>query len=289
MYYFTKNMKKINKFFIYLIFFSVSIFFLKDYFFWVTNDEYISNIENKYIEPSLTKNEYIIDKNSFNKKDNQNIKIDLQSAYNISFLYFPKNIKNSVLEYSNTFKTILNSKSFISKIDKLKVELHWEKNDVRWKMKNHSVKLYWIDKMKLTEFASVGTHEFWHYIDLYFLEKKVFTDLSEYFYNISWNSTKILKAWQVQENFVSWYAMTNKYEDFAESFTYYILHNDDFLYKTKKSIVLKNKYNFFKKYVFRDFDFEWTDFSKNNKIKEYYRDITKIDFSLENFLEFLKK
>ena len=289
MYYFTKNMKKINKFFIYLIFFSVSIFFLKDYFFWVTNDEYISNIENKYIEPSLTKNEYIIDKNSFKENDNQNIKVDLQSAYNISFLYFPKNIKNSVLEYSNTFKTILNSKSFISKIDRLKVELHWEKNDVRWKMKNHSVKLYWIKKMKLTEFSSVGIHEFWHYVDLYFLEKKVFTDLSEYFYNISWNSTKVLKAWQVQENFVSWYAMTNKYEDFAESFTYYILHNDDFLYKTKKSIVLKNKYNFFKKYVFRDFDFEWTDFSKNNKIKEYYRDITKIDFSLENFLEFLKK
>ena len=36
------------------------------------------------------------------------------------------------------------------------------------------------------------------------------------------------------KDFVSWYAMTNKYEDFAESFTYYILHNKDFLNKTKK-------------------------------------------------------
>jgi hypothetical protein len=83
--------------------------------------------------------------------------------------------------------------------------------------------------------------------------------------------------------------MTNKYEDFAESFTYYILHNKDFLIKSKSSKKLKNKYDFFWKYVFRNHIFEWTDFSKDNKIKNYYRDITKIDFSLENFLEFLKK
>jgi hypothetical protein len=33
----------------------------------------------------------------------------------------------------------------------------------------------------------------------------------------------------------------------------------------------------------------WTDFSIDNELLDYYRDITKIDFSLENFLEFLKK
>jgi hypothetical protein len=40
-------------------------------------------------------------------------------------------------------------------------------------------------------------------VDLYFLEKKVFTDLSDYFYNISWESTKVLKAGQKQNDFVS--------------------------------------------------------------------------------------
>jgi hypothetical protein len=39
--------------------------------------------------------------------------------------------------------------------------------------------------------------------------------------------------------------MTNKYEDFAESFAYYILHNNDFLEKTKKSNILLEKYDFF--------------------------------------------
>jgi len=91
------------------------------------------------------------------------------------------------------------------------------------------------------------------------------------------------------KDFVSGYAMTNKYEDFAESLTYYILHNEDFLIKSKKSQYLKEKYIFFNFYLFKDGLFKNTDFSKNNKIKDYYRDITKINFSLENFLQYLKK
>jgi hypothetical protein len=49
--------------------------------------------------------------------------------------------------------------------------------------------------------------------------------------------------------------MTNKYEDFAETFTYFVLHNDDFLEKTKQSDILKAKYNFFIKYLFRENEF----------------------------------
>jgi hypothetical protein len=45
--------------------------------------------------------------------------------------------------------------------------------------------------------------------------------------------------------------MTNKYEDFAESFTYYILHNDDFALKAEKSDILKKKYNFFNIFLFK--------------------------------------
>jgi hypothetical protein len=54
--------------------------------------------------------------------------------------------------------------------------------------------------------------------------------------------------------------MTNKYEDFAESFTYYILHNDDFLKKTKQSDILLKKYNFFDKNLFIYNEFKNTDF-----------------------------
>jgi hypothetical protein len=56
--------------------------------------------------------------------------------------------------------------------------------------------------------------------------------------------------------------MTNKYEDFAETFTYYVLHNKDFQEKTKKSEVLKLKYNFFDKILFQENTFAGTDFSE---------------------------
>ena len=82
--------------------------------------------------------------------------------------------------------------------------------------------------------------------------------------------------------------MTNKYEDFAESLTYYILHNGDFYIKSKKSYILQKKYNFFKNILFDNNNFINTDFSKNNVIKNYYRDITKIEFSTKNFLHYLK-
>jgi hypothetical protein len=83
--------------------------------------------------------------------------------------------------------------------------------------------------------------------------------------------------------------MTNKYEDFAESLTYYILHNKDFLEKTKKSYILEKKYKFFSFYLFKNEIFQNTDFSEKNIIKDYYRDITKINFSRKFFLQYLKK
>jgi len=45
--------------------------------------------------------------------------------------------------------------------------------------------------------------------------------------------------------------MTNKYEDFAESFTYYILHNKDFQEKAQKSKLLQKKYDYFNIFLFK--------------------------------------
>jgi len=83
--------------------------------------------------------------------------------------------------------------------------------------------------------------------------------------------------------------MTNKYEDFAETFTYYILHNKDFLQKTKKSKILKLKYDFFANYIFKNKEFFATKFTKNIKIKDYYRDITKIKFDEKKLFNYLEK
>jgi hypothetical protein len=156
-------------------------------------------------------------------------------------------------------------------------------------MKNRTIKLFWVKEMNLSEYNAVWLHEFAHYLDLYYFQKKVFSDMSDFFYNISWEWVNIIKPWLVWNDFVSGYSMTNKYEDFAETFTYYVLHNNDFLEKSENSEILKKKYDFFDKYLFRDWDFKWTNFSSWDKIKSYYRDTTKIEYSLVDFLKFLKK
>ncbi|MDR2640230.1 MAG: hypothetical protein LBC61_02645 [Candidatus Peribacteria bacterium] len=82
--------------------------------------------------------------------------------------------------------------------------------------------------------------------------------------------------------------MTNKYEDFAETFTYYTLHNSDFLEKTKKSDILKKKYDFFSTHIFTQKEFTSPLLESQNEIKDYYRDTTKIEYSLQNFLQYVK-
>ena len=92
-----------------------------------------------------------------------------------------------------------------------------------------------------------------------------------------------------QGDFVYGYAMTNKYEDFAESFTYFVLHNGDFSQKAEKNKILKEKYDFFSRSVFSEKSFIGTNFSTESKVKKYYRDITKIPYDYKKFLQYLEK
>jgi hypothetical protein len=61
-------------------------------------------------------------------------------------------------------------------------------------------------------------------------------------------------------DFLSGYALTNKYEDFAESFTFYVFHNEDFRSRAQKNLMIARKYNFFRKYVFINTEFADTSF-----------------------------
>lgn len=292
-------MFKKNKIFLFIfltIFFSFLVFITKNYFFWWFNNYEIEYIEQNYIDPTVDEDleNSELDENNIidlDKKIEDKILSNLNSASKIDYSFIPQSFLDEDKAYDNyeNYDLFLSIDKFYSDIKNLDVIFYKNKWVVRWNMKNKTIRLYWLEDINYTEVLSVWVHEFSHYLDLYILDNRGWIDISNDFYNISWESTKVLKAWLNQNDFVSWYSMTNKYEDFAESFTYYVLHNNDFYSKAKKSDILMSKYNFFKNSVFSNWEFITNDFKKVSKVEDYYRDITKIDYYLENFLQYLKK
>ncbi len=259
------------------------------------NNEINIEIDDTNIEPTVAKeiiNESTeVEDNKVIDKYIERLQSNMEKEdVDISFIYIPSSLKNIIKQYSNNINSYLNSKTIVNKLEwDITIEFYKDLVDIRWKMKAKKIKLFWPEKMWEAETMSVFVHELWHYVDLYFFPKKGLVDKSQKFYNISWNDIKNMKKGQENKDFVSGYSMSNRYEDFAESFVYYILHNKDFLEKTEKSYILKEKYDFFGKYLFTKEEFIWTDFSENNEVKNYYRDITKIEINLEIFLQYVKK
>jgi len=306
--------------------FSIFIFFINYAFFWQSKEVLEKQlIESKYIDPSLWINldtsyndgilqkytdQYLLDrqenidkirqdiKNKVIEEENKKIKQKVKTLEikqekergedKIKFIYLPDNIRNSILYISNNIYKALKTNTFDSKINSLVVEFYETRYDTRWKMKNWIIKLFDPLKMWEIESFSVFIHELWHIIDIYFLENISWNDISNIFYEISWDSTTIMKAWQNQNDFVSGYSMTNKYEDFAESFNFFVLHNNDFLQKTKSSDLLVQKYIFFNNHIFSNNKFVSSDFSiKQNS--SYLWDTTKLDINIKNFLQYIEK
>lgn len=209
---------------------------------------------------------------------------------NYKIFYIPQSIEADVYNQTSAIKNIMSYNIFLNTINNLWIDLFKNKFDVRGKMKNGKVKLYWVLDVENSELIAVFIHELAHFIDIYYLnnDNEENFDNSNYFYDIAWESTKTIKSDMKWLDFVSGYSMTNKYEDFAETFTYYVLHNSDFVKKSEDSDILKEKYNFFRKYLFINKEFELKKFWEWDKIKDYYRDITKIDINLEKFLQYLK-
>ncbi len=84
-------------------------------------------------------------------------------------------------------------------------------------------------------------------------------------------------------DFVSGYAQSNQYEDFAESFVMYIFHNATFADRALRSESLRQKYLFLANSVFPRGYFQGTDFSIG-RVPSYVWDTTKISFSLSKYL-----
>ena len=75
-------------------------------------------------------------------------------------------------------------------------------------------------------------------------------DPSVPFYLLSWTDAVTTKHASAAKDFVSGYAQSDPYEDFAETFAYFALHKNEFKTIAKRSRVLQAKYKFLERIVF---------------------------------------
>jgi hypothetical protein len=165
----------------------------------------------------------------------------------------------------------------------LTIILDTRQKEPRGKMKGHTITLSpWVEQD--FEFIKLLVHEISHYVDIFYLRSTETTrDPSALFYAISWKDKTTKKSTQTLANFISGYAATNQYEDFAESLTFYIFHNEEFADRAIKNDALREKYLFISRYVFADDTYIGTDFTIG-KMPSYLWDTTKLPISLKKYL-----
>lgn len=149
------------------------------------------------------------------------------------------------------------------------------------------------------EFLSVLIHEMGHVTDLGGLQGSPdtapsnFRDHSEtiwgddpslQFYQMSWHNESTKKNFMIKSHFLSVYGMSDPFEDFAESYNYYVTHGREFRYYAYGSEIIKQKYEFLKNHVFNGYEFH-TGILRNIKSHQYrYWDSTLLNFNLDELL-----
>ena len=149
-----------------------------------------------------------------------------------------------------TLKQILYSTAMTFDYGRLAVSIDGYQREPRGRMRDSQISLSpYIARD--SEFTKLFVHELAHYIDLYVLVSgKNGTDISDTFYYVSWQKPTVKRASQGTMDFVSGYAASNQYEDFAESLVFYIFHNATFADRALRSESLRQKYLFFANSLF---------------------------------------
>lgn len=203
----------------------------------------------------------------------------LTIAFNPDYVKIDNNIVNRL-------KEVIQSSYFQSKVTPLNLVLDSERQEPRGQVTGNKLILSTAIPND-SEQLKVFVHELGHIIDIFYLKKGLFSDPSDTFYTISWESFNTKKKGQKITNFVSGYALSNKYEDFAESFAFYVFHNEDFALRAKKDPILQRKYNFFGSYIFEKDSFIGTSFGID-VLKSYNWDTTKIRIDTKKYLYYIK-
>lgn len=173
------------------------------------------------------------------------------------------------------------------------MKLFFSKKSPRGLSNSHLIELR-CGNLKDDEIISVFVHELGHIVDLGNLKGASFApsgfadgnikipadDPSVQFYRLSWKDEKTQKFMTERKDFVSGYAMSDPFEDFAESFNFYVLHGKDFRAIKKESNILTQKYNFLRDEVFDGMEFESKRSTKNGK---RVWDSTLLEFDQEEF------
>jgi len=109
-------------------------------------------------------------------------------------------------------------------------------------------------------------------------------DLSLRFYQINWENSEKLKDSAKAEDFVTGYAMTDPFEDFAETYNFYVLHGAQFKEMTKENRQLQRKYLFMKYFIFRGQVFDNDPYTEVAYNARAY-DATMIDYDRNKFIQ----
>ncbi|MFH0879394.1 MAG: hypothetical protein V2A34_06745, partial [Lentisphaerota bacterium] len=151
------------------------------------------------------------------------------------------------------------------------------------------------------EITAVLIHEIGHNVDLGLLEAPTQNgvastfhdgdipvlegDSSLAFYRINWDSNSALKRTASNLDFVSGYAMSDPFEDFAETYVFYVLHNADFRALTAGSDALAKKYAFMRDAVFSGKEFATGNANAIQNLNRRSWDVTVLPYDLEQFLD----
>ncbi|MDP7069509.1 MAG: hypothetical protein QF815_03195 [Candidatus Peribacteraceae bacterium] len=102
-------------------------------------------------------------------------------------------------------------------------------------------------------------------------------DPSVGFYSISFITSKVQRSNMRPEDFVSGYASYDIFEDFAESFAYFVLQNSEFRTRAQDNAVLAQKYNWILTNIF-DGEIPKIATGKSNWNQKVPWDITKLKY-----------
>ena len=106
-------------------------------------------------------------------------------------------------------------------------------------------------------------------------------DPSLNFYRLGWADEKTVRWNVTDKDFVSGYAMTDPYEDFAETYAFYILHGNEFRELMQHNDILKKKYTFLKTRVFDGK--EYFNGKDETEADERHYDVTVLPYDITKF------